>query len=178
MAELATIARPYAEAVFELAKETDHFEQWSEQLGFLTAIVEDTAIKTVMGNPQVDKKTLTHLLLAICAEQIDTAGQNLVRLLIDNHRLAITPQLTIQYEQLKADYQQRIPVQITSSHAVTPAQQQAIEATLKARLGKTVDLNVILDESLIGGWLIHAGDEVIDLSIKGRLQQLANELRS
>lgn len=178
MAEFATLARPYAEAVFEIAKEEKNFDTWSENLVFLTQVVKDPHLIQVIMNPRVSKEELRHVLLDICSEKISTgAGQNLIKMLLDNNRLNIVPQLAEQYEQLKAEHLGYVKVEIISTYSVKSHQRQTIETILKERLGKAVDINVSIDRNLIGGWLIRIGDRVIDLSIKGRLHQLATELR-
>lgn len=177
MAELATLARPYAEAVFRLAVETGNFEEWSDNLNFLVAIVEEPTMAKIITNPQVDRSTLARILLDIGEMQLSKAGKNLVNILVDNNRLVAIQSLALQYEQLKAQHQGYLKVEIAAPYPVAPPQQQELEAVLQKRLGKAVDINITVDESLLGGCLIHAGDEVIDASIKGRLQQLASELR-
>ncbi|MDM8560428.1 F0F1 ATP synthase subunit delta [Candidatus Parabeggiatoa sp. HSG14] len=175
--EFATLARPYAEAVFDLAVEANNFDEWSDNLNFLTAVIEDPTIAEVITNPSIDKELLTRILLDICKEHInDQAGINLLKVMIENNRLLAIPQLVFQYEQLKAEHQGIIKVDITSPYPVEPSQQQEIETVLQKRLGKAVDINVTEDKSLLGGWLIRAGDQVIDVSIKGYLHQLATEL--
>ncbi len=177
MAELATLARPYAEAVFERAVEADKFEEWSNNLDFLTAVMKDPTIVAVISNPQVGKSTLIRILLDICEGQVGGEGQNLLKILVENNRLVVLPQLAIQYEQLKAQHQGYLKIEIASPYPVESAQTQALDTALQKRLGKAVDLSITVDKSLLGGCLIRAGDEVIDVSIKGRLQQLAAELR-
>ncbi len=177
MAELATIARPYAEAIFELAKETDQFDNWTAALHFLKLVVEDPTMVSVITNPQVDKNTLTQIWLDIGGAELNEAGINLVKILVKNHRLLAIPQIASQYETLKAQYQGYLEVEIASPYPVTTQQQQSIETILQRRLGKSAHLQITTDESLLGGWLIRAGDQVIDLSVKGRLHKLAAELR-
>lgn len=177
MAENATLARPYAEALFQLAKETNKLEVWSDNLTILTAIVEDSEMATVIANPRVEKSTLTSLLLEVCCnEQTGAESKNLIKLLVDNRRVPVVPQIAQQYEQLKAQHQGYLKVEIASSYPLNPEQQQEIETVLQKRLGKAVDINITVDQSLLGGWLIRAGDEVIDLSVKGRLERLTTEL--
>lgn len=177
MAELATLARPYAEAVFDLAVEANNFEVWSNNLNFLATVIKDPTMVAVIANPQVDKNTLARILLDVCKGQISDVGNNLLKILVDNNRLPVIPQLAIQYEQLKAQHQGYIKVEIASPYQVSIEQQQELETALQKRLGKAVDTSLTVDKSLLGGCLIRAGDQVIDASIKGRLQQLAAELR-
>jgi F-type H+-transporting ATPase subunit delta len=177
MAEFATLARPYAEAVFQLALEKGNFEDWSKNLNFLSTVINDPKIAKVIANPEVGKQTLTRILLDIGNDYLNELGQNLVRMLVDNHRLPVTPQIALQYEQLKAQHQGYLQVEIASAYPVEPKQQQEIETILKKRLGKAINITTYIDKSLLGGWLIRTGDNVIDLSIKGHLQRLAFELR-
>jgi F-type H+-transporting ATPase subunit delta len=178
MAEYATLARPYAEAIFELAKDTGTLDVWSDNLAYLTTIVTEPTMVAIIANPRVEKATLTKLMLDIGGD-LNTSQelQNLIRLLIDNRRLSAVPRIAEQYEQLKAQHQGYLKVEITSSYPVSPDQQQHIETVLQKRLGKAVDINITIDQSLLGGWLIRAGDEVIDLTLKGRLDRLATGLR-
>lgn len=177
MAELATFARPYAEAVFELAIDADNIEEWSNNLNFLAAIIEDSTMAAVIANPKVNKNTLAQILLDIGNDHLNELGKNLVKILVDNHRLLTIPQIALQYEQLKAQHYQHIKVDISSAYPVEPPQQQEIEAILQKHYHKAIDINTHVDKSLLGGWLIRAGDQVIDISVKGRIQQLASELR-
>lgn len=174
MAELATLARPYAEAIFDTAKETDEFALWSETLGFLTSVVENSQVHSVLVNPRIDKNTLQNILLDVCSSQMTQTGINLVKMLIKNGKLSVVSHIAFQYERLRSQYQGYIEVEITSAYPITPVQQQQVEAALQRRLGKAITIKVTIDTSLIGGWLIRVGDQVIDLSVKGRLQQLAN----
>lgn len=174
MAELATLARPYANAVFGLAKASGKFDQWFADLNFLTTVVQDSTMKSVIANPRVDKAALTRILLDVCDTQVSDAAKNLVRLLMDNGKLRVLPQIATQYEKLQADHQGYAKVEIISAYPVNPLQQAEIEAALQKRLGKAVEITISIDTSLMGGWLIRTGDQVIDLSVRGRLQQLAN----
>ena len=178
MAELATLARPYAEAVFEIAKEENSFDNWSENLDFLTAVIKDPMMAQVIMNPRMTKTDLESIMLSICEDKISTdTGKNLVRMLVENNRLSVISQLAEQYEQLKAEHLGYVTVDLISTYVVKSNQRQKIEAVLKKRLGKAININTSIDRDLVGGWLIRIGDQVIDLSIKGRLQQLATELR-
>jgi F-type H+-transporting ATPase subunit delta len=177
MAEIATLARPYAEAVFDLAVEANNFDEWSTNLNFLAMLIEDSTMATVIANPKVEKETLTRILFDICDEQLNEQGQNLVKMLIGYHRLLAIPEIARQFEQLKAQQQGYLKVDIASAYPVEASQQQEIEEILKKRFGKGVDIQMEVDKSLLGGWLIRTGDEVIDVSIRGRFEQLATELR-
>ncbi|OQW91915.1 MAG: hypothetical protein BWK79_15805 [Beggiatoa sp. IS2] len=174
MAELATLARPYAKAVFDTAKETEDFALWSETLNFLTAMLENQQVVSIIAHPRIDKSTVRRILLDICESQMTETGVSLIKILMDNDKLSIIPHIALQYERLRSEYQGYVEVEIASAYPVTPMQQQQAEAALQRRLGKGIVLKVTIDNTLIGGWLVRIGDQVIDLSIRGRLQQLAN----
>jgi F-type H+-transporting ATPase subunit delta len=178
MAELATLARPYAEAVFMLAKESGNFDRWSDMLGFLSQIIRRPEISSLFQNPRVHKETLVKLLLDIGAEQLDEAGQNLLKLLAANRKLTVISQIAQQYETLKAKHEGYIKVNLVSTYAVSKQQRQDLETLLQKRFGKRIEIDATIDRSLLGGWLIRAGDQVIDLSVRGRLQKLAGQLRN
>ncbi|WP_353573088.1 F0F1 ATP synthase subunit delta [Candidatus Albibeggiatoa sp. nov. BB20] len=176
MAELSTVARPYAEAIISLATENSALDKWSENLDFLSITTQDDSVVKMVANPNVDTQTLTKILLDVCESQ-DDGVKNLVKTLIDNQRLDVLPHLAVEYEKLKAEKQNKLKVELVSGYEVTPEQQQELQTVLQKRFGKQIDINISIDAELIGGWVIRAGDEVIDASVKGRLQQLATELR-
>lgn len=179
MAELATLARPYAEAVFELAKEAEGgFSRWSDALNFLGAVMQDAEVAAICANPRVEKEAQTALLLDIAdGQNLDSAMVNLVKLLAENGKLTLIPELASQFDELKAKHEGYISVELISTYPVNEEQSQSVVSALKQRFGKEIELEVSLDESLLGGWVIRAGDQVLDLSVRGRLQQLAADLR-
>lgn len=175
MAELSTVARPYAEAIIKLAVERDAIDAWSGDLMFLTEVMQNANIASLIANPNVDNQTLTKVLLDICSEH-SADVKNLLRILVDNKRLSIVPHIAVEYERLKAEQQNILKVDLVSGYEVSPEQQQELQTVLKQRFGKQIQMNIKIDASIIGGWVIRAGDKVIDASVKGRLQQLATEL--
>lgn len=175
-ADATTIARPYAEAVFAYADEAGNLELWSEMLSFLAAVVVDPAVAPVIGNPLVDRQSLSELLLEIAGERVNTEGGNLIRLLVRNSRLSLVPEIESLFEALKAEKERVLNVHVTSAFALKPAQEKLIADALKAKLGRDVTITSEKSADLIGGVHIRAGDLVIDGSVRGKLQQLANEL--
>ncbi|MCU7795824.1 MAG: F0F1 ATP synthase subunit delta [Candidatus Thiodiazotropha sp. (ex Myrtea spinifera)] len=174
--EATTIARPYAEAVFARAEETGKLDLWADMLSFLSSVIEDETMAPVVGNPLIERKALTEMLLEIAAEQIDDEGANLIKVLIQNGRLTVLPAINKLFEQLKADKERIIQAHVTSAYALQPAHEKLIADALKAKLGRDVIITSEKDADLIGGVHIRAGDMVIDGSVRGKLQQLANEL--
>jgi len=175
-ADALTIARPYAEAVFALAEETEKLDLWSEMVELLTAIVRDETVASAVSDPLFDRADLLALMLEIGGDHLSKKGQNLVRLLVQNGRLSVMPEIAILYEKLKAESQSTLSVHVRSAYELKPAQEKQIVDALKRRLGLDVTITSEKDPELIGGVHIRAGDLVIDGSIKGKIEQLANEL--
>ncbi len=174
--EGATIARPYAEALFARAEETGKLDHWSEALAFLGAVVRDPAMAGIIGNPLFGRGELVRLMLEIGEGRLDEEGRNLVRLLVENDRLSVLPEMVDLYEQLKAESQRMLTVYVRTAYALQSAQKDKIAGALKERLGYEISIISEKDPELIGGIHIRAGDLVIDGSVRGKLQQLANEL--
>jgi F-type H+-transporting ATPase subunit delta len=175
-ADAITIARPYAEAVFARAEESGQLDPWSEMLSFLSVVVADPAVAPIVGNPLVDRQALTDLLLEIGGSHVNEEGGNLVRLLVKNSRLSLVPEIKSLFETLKAEKQRTLNVHVTTAFVLKPQQVKSIAESLKAKLGRDVTISSEKDPDLIGGVHIRAGDLVIDGTVRGKLQQLANEL--
>ncbi|KAF3977742.1 MAG: F0F1 ATP synthase subunit delta [Methylococcales symbiont of Iophon sp. n. MRB-2018] len=176
MSELSTLARPYAQAVFKTAVASKSVSEWSDMLSFLSVVMQDKELIAVIANPKVSQEQLTTLLLDICQDQLNGEGSNLLKLLLENDRLLLTPQISELYESYKADHEGYIDVEVISAYTLTKEEQKKFATTLKKQLNKKVHITTSIDKSLIGGFLAKAGDKVIDGSIKGQLQQLAKKL--
>jgi len=174
--DTSTIARPYAEAVFARASESDKLDSWGEQLSLLAGIVSDSSMHRFIADPLFGRDKLTDLLIQICGDKLDEEGKNLVKLLIQNDRLQVIPEMVEIYQKLKDESQRVLKVHVTSAFALKPAQEKNIADALKVRFGREITITSEKDPELIGGIHIRAGDTVIDGSVSGRLQQLANEL--
>jgi len=180
MAELATLARPYAEAVFQLAVNSDTLAQWSALLDFLSNAVQDPQMVALTANPSVDKATVANFLCELCAAQpslaFDEQGKNFINLLAANRRLVVIPYLHKQFETHKALHENYLKISLVSAYEVSPEQQESIGMMLEKRFGKRTELDISVDKSLLGGWVVRTDNQVIDMSVRGRLQQLAAEL--
>ena len=174
--EKTTIARPYAEAVFARAQETDTLDLWSDTLALLSAVVQSPDVSGLVANPKVARQRLVELILEIGGGHLSDEGQNLVRVLIGTDRLALLPQIAGLYEQLKRERQGVLKVRIQSAYVLNKAQEKALADSLKERLGRDIEISAEKEPSLIGGIVIRAGDLVIDGSVRGQLSKLANEL--
>ncbi|HHH47349.1 MAG TPA: F0F1 ATP synthase subunit delta [Gammaproteobacteria bacterium] len=176
MAEISTIARPYAEAVFEIAQADGKLKEWSEMLQTIALITADPDMQALIGNTSVDKAKLAELILEIAGKVMDDKGSNLVRLLAENRRLGAVEEIAAQFETLKAEAEQTIEAEIVAAKEVSAKLQKKIADKLKARLGRDVSLKCTVDESLMGGAVIKAGDMVIDGSVSAQLDKLSVEL--
>jgi F-type H+-transporting ATPase subunit delta len=176
MAEATTIARPYAQAVFELARDDKRFTEWSGALSVLSAIAGSDDVKAMIGNPKVTNEQLVDLFVSVAGDKLDNQGKNLVKVLAENDRLIVLPEIAQGFESLRAEEEKTIKAELVSSQEVSDAQKNALSEALKKRLGRNIELTCRIDESLIGGAVIRAGDLVIDGSISGQLERLSSEL--
>lgn len=177
MAEVSTIVRPYAVAAFKLAKEKNALPHWSEMLGFAAAVVADPRMQAYIENPETTPAELEKTFLAIVGDRLDDAGKNLIRLLVEYDRLALLPELTAAFEELKAEAEGVLDAEITAATKPTDAEVQALVKRLESKFGKKIEANVKVDPEIIGGVKIIVGDTVIDASVRGQLQELAYTLK-
>jgi F-type H+-transporting ATPase subunit delta len=176
MSELATLARPYAAAVFKRAKETQSATNWSKSLAFMSEILKNQDISVVVDNPKVDKQSLSALMLNICQGHVDEENVNLLKLLVHNNRLHLVPTIAKLFEAYKAEDEGYMEVEVMTAYPLSKEAKQEFTATLEKNFGKKIHMKVVVDKSLIGGVLVRAGDKVIDGSIKGRLQHMKKAL--
>ncbi len=172
MADYSTLARPYAKAVFELARDAQAFPVWSEALAALAHLVKAPEVARLIGHPALSKAQLVDVLTQVLAGKLPAPALALVRLLVENGRLALAPAIAAQFERLRAEAEARVDVEITSAVPVAPEQQRQLAAAVKKRLQREVVIEWKTDPELIGGALIRAGDFVIDGSIRGELDRL------
>jgi F-type H+-transporting ATPase subunit delta len=178
VAERATIARPYAKAAFEYARDAGGFTEWSQGLKTAAEIVADPRVAALAKNPQVSHADLVGLITDVAGTKLNPAMQNLVRILAENHRLLLLPEISAHYEELRSDVENTADVEVISALPLDAAQQEKLAAALSKRLKRKVRMQNSVDASLLGGAVVRAGDMVIDGSLKGRLQRLATELGS
>ena len=177
MSELTTVARPYAKAAFEFAVEAKAMDSWLAQLTFAAEVAQDeTIIGFVSGGASVEQAQT--LFLNVCGEQVDSQGQNFLKVMAKNERLLVLPQVLEQFVALKAEYDQEVTVDVTSAVKLKVAQTKTLSAALEKRLARKVKLNCTVDKSIVSGLIIQAGDMVIDGSIQGKLSRLATTLQS
>lgn len=176
MSEYQTIARPYAQAVFELAQSSGDYRGWSEALAWASAIASDPQVQELARNPRVDEEMLAQLFGDIAADKLFEEARNFLRLVIRNGRLYSLPHVATLYEQMRAKAEGTIEAELVSAQEVSDEQRAALAKSLSRRLDREVSLRVTQDPALIGGAVLRAGDLVIDASVRGRLQKLSASL--
>jgi F-type H+-transporting ATPase subunit delta len=175
--DMTTVARPYAQAAFDRAVETEQLDAWSQGLALVAEISDNPEMARQIANPNVPRDRLSRIILEIAGDGLSTEMKNLVRLLAANNRLAAMSEIARLFDALRIERQRVRQVHVRSAYAVNAAQQKVLAEALKRRFGGAVELTVEKDPSLLGGVEIRAGDLVIDGSIRGKLQRLANELQ-
>lgn len=176
MAELTTVARPYAQAIFKTASEANRLGDWSEMLQFAAAVAGDESMVELIEDTRYSKSQLAQMFISVCGERLDKEGQNLIRILAENRRLTLLPEIAAVYEVYRAEAESTIDAQIISAYPVSDKQRNSIAEALAARLGRKVKLSATTDSSLLGGAIIRAGDMVIDGSVRGKLGKLATTM--
>jgi F-type H+-transporting ATPase subunit delta len=176
MAELQTLARPYAKAVFELGRESGSLKDWSERLALIAAAVQVPETVALINDPRVTRQMLSAAFGKSLGASLGHDGQGLAQLLAENGRLKLAPVIAEQFEALRAAAESRVDVEITSAAEVPGAQRSALGAAIGARLHREVAIDWKTDESLIAGAVVRAGDLVIDGSVSGELARMKSAL--
>ena len=174
MADEATIARPYARAAFEYAHAAGQLAAWGEILGRASLVIADERVQPLIGNPHVQRADLVAFVVELAGASVNEHATNLVRLLADNGRLALLPEIAAQYATLRAEVENTVDVTVTSAMPLTAEQSDKLQQALTRRLRRTVRLSATVDPSLIGGAVVRAGDFVVDGSLRGRVERLGN----
>lgn len=178
MAELSTLARPYAKAAFNAALDSQSLDAWSQQLATLAVISEQTQVEELITNPALSASDKAAALKDIAGDAIGEGVINLINVLAENRRLSLLGEISMQYEALKADHEKSADVLVSSAFSLNDSEQKKLTEKLTAKLGRKVSLTVEIDEALIGGVLIKSGDLVIDGSVRGKLAKLADAMNS
>ena len=183
MADNITVARPYAQAIFELANDAGALGPWSESLTIAGQLLADKALVEYLRNPEFSDEQRLDFLSGLFAKAgakvfagADEHGTNFVKLLLENGRAAVLPEISTHFEALKAKVENSVDATVTSATELSKTQVDEIATALKARLGREVRIETEIDENLIGGAVIRAGDVVIDGSLRARLEGLATAL--
>ncbi|GAB1596943.1 F0F1 ATP synthase subunit delta [Lysobacter claricitrinus] len=173
MSQALTLARPYARAAFNAARDEGRVTAWSQALAFAARVAADPQAQAVLKHPQLTSEKASRLL---AIDGADAAVQRFVAMLADNRRLELLPEIAGLFEQLRAEADRVVKARVTSASQLSDAELVAIRDGLKRRFGREVELESAIDASLIGGAVIDAGDVVIDGSVKGKLERLQSAL--
>ena len=176
MAENSTVARPYANAVFAMAKAGGNLGGWSRMLALLSAAANDERVQRLLETPDLPNVQKAYRLAELCGEELDDRGKRFLQVLADNDRLDLLPSVSEQFEELRAEEESVLEVEVVAAYPVSDTQAEKLKSALGARYQKEVTLESRVDESLIGGAIIRAGDTVVDGSVRGKLDKLSETL--
>lgn len=176
MAELATLARPYANAAFDIAKSSTALDVWSRMLALLGGAAETDAVQQLLETPDIEDSDKAQQLGALFGSELNDGGKRFLQVLAENKRLGLLPEIAEQFEERRAEELQVLDVEVISAYPVTDAQQQTLTQGLQRKFGREINMTSRVDDSLIGGAIIRAGDTVIDGSVAGRLTKLKETL--
>ena len=177
MAELVTIARPYADAVFSIAKESGAQGIWSSRLARLALIAQDGDMASVMGNPRLSAEQVADLLISLSEDNDPTLG-SFIRTLAENRRLVLLPEISRLFELAKSQEEGVKEAVVHSAFPIDDAQVAALLQQLEARFATRLTARVVVDPSLIGGVRVAVGDQVLDASVRGKLDAMAVALNN
>jgi F-type H+-transporting ATPase subunit delta len=178
MAEPSTVARPYAEAVFKLADAAGTLQKWSEMLAALAAVAADPRVSAAIKDPKRSDAQIAGLFISILAGKLSGDAENLVRVLAENGRLELLPEIRDQYAALRNEREGIVEAEVQSAFELSEAQVNDLVSRLEKRTGRKVRAKVTLDKELIGGIRIVLGDKVIDGSARAQLGALENALKA
>ncbi len=180
MAELVTIARPYAEAVFRIAREKNVLTSWADALANLDAVVADVRVQSLIGDPNVSADQIEGLVLGVIGDKLDAgiAGEarNFIHVLVGNGRLEVTPQIRSLFDDLKREHEGVLEAIVISALPISDDHVKPLIASLEAKFKRRITARVEVDSQLIGGVKIVVGDKVIDATVRGRLDAMAATL--
>ncbi len=176
MSDFTTAARPYANAVYDTARENNALDSWSDALANLANVISDSQMSELLDNPELGKIQKGELVVQVLGEKLTEQQQNLVKLMAENGRLKLMPDVVEQFEVARAKAENKIDAEVISAFELTAEQTNELVNTLKNKLGCDITLTTTVDKSLIGGVVIKAGDTIIDASMKSQLDSLALSL--
>ncbi len=174
MSDLTTAARPYARAVFERAEQSGKLGEWSDMLGFMSGIASNDQVVELLASPRMAKQSGADAFIKLADGKLNKEAENLVSMLAENNRLSLLPEMSVIYEVLKDEAEGSVEAIVTTAKKLTQGEEKSISDALGKRLGRKVKLKVSVDDALLGGAIIQAGDLVIDGSLRGRLSKMTS----
>ncbi|HTP95031.1 MAG TPA: F0F1 ATP synthase subunit delta [Burkholderiales bacterium] len=176
MAEALTIARPYAEAVFKLAREKNRLAAWADMLELIEAVTQDARVQARLGDPNLPAAQLTNLFLAVGGDRLDGDGRNFVKLLVESGRIAQLSEIRALFGELKAAEEGELKARISSAFPLSDEQLKQLLQKLETKYRRKISAEVEVDPELIGGVKLEVGDQVMDASVRGALDKMAHAL--
>ncbi|MCE9662114.1 F0F1 ATP synthase subunit delta [Halomonas sp. M5N1S17] len=176
MAETSTVARPYANAAFEYARDHKALEAWSDMLVKLGQVVAERDAQKLIASPKIATDRKVEMVIEVADISVDDAGRRFLEALGDKGRLSALGAIAEQFERLRADHEKRIDVTVVTAYALDDKQQNKLAGALKKRLNREISITTQVDPKLLGGVVLRAGDTVIDGSVRGRLNRLSEAL--
>ncbi|GGA65289.1 ATP synthase subunit delta [Neiella marina] len=177
MSELTTVARPYAKAAFDFAVEQKALDKWSTMLSFAAEVAKNETVATLLASGEAPER-IADLFIQVCGDECDEHGQNLIKVMAENGRLAALPDVQDIYAELVTEHQKQADVYVTSANELTDAQKKQVTEAMTKRLAREVRLHCTVDTELVGGMIIKVDDLVIDNTVRGKLERLAEALQS
>jgi len=177
MAEIATIARPYAEALFRVAQ-SGNLQAWSDLVSEMAQVAAVPELTALAANPRVTDEQVATTFMSVLKSPLSEEAKNFINALIENGRLSALPEIGVQFQILKNAQQGSADAEIVSAFAMTDAQVAELVASLQKKFGRKLNPTVTVDQSLIGGVRVVVGDEVLDTSVRAKLQQMQIALAS
>src|SRR3954468_7417093 len=178
MAEPSTVARPYAEAAYRLANSANALAKWSGMIGALAQVAEDKRVQAAIGDPALSDAQVAGVFISILSGKLDGQAENFVRVLAENKRLELLPEIHLQFEVLRNEREGVVEAEVYSAFELSEAQVADLAQRLEKRTGRKVRTKIEVDKGLIGGVKIVIGDKVIDGSARGQLAALENALKA
>lgn len=176
MAELTTLARPYAKAAFIAARDASDLKGWSTALATAASVSQADRVQSILSAPNLTAEQKAEAFVAVCGEELSDKQQNFVHVLADNRRLALLPEISVLFDLYKANQEKSLDVSVESAFEIDAALEKKLVEALSKKLDREVTLSTAVDKALLGGALIRAGDTVIDGSVRGRLAKLAEAM--
>ncbi len=178
MAELTTLARPYAKAAFEFALAANQLQAWSDMLALAAVVAQQDGISEVLGSPAMTTQEKGSAFTEVCGDKLNDKAANFVRILADNQRLPLLPEIFQLFELMKSNQEKSIDVEVATAFPLSGDLENKLAEALSAKLDRDVNVHSAVDKALLGGAVIRAGDTLIDGSVRGRLAKLAEAMNS
>ena len=176
MSSLTTLARPYAKAAFELAQAESNLARWDEMLALASSLATDESMAGLLESPHVSSGQAQQIMSEAAGEAFNDRFRDFLTVLAANRRLPLLPEIGVLFQRLRAEAEKRLSVRVVSAVAMDEDQAGRMKVALARRFEREIELNNEIDTSVIGGAVVYAGDQVIDGSLRGRLQKLSNKL--